>query len=471
MTIAIIKSTILGLLSLALFVSCQKEDEPLLSPSGNKESSKPVVQLASFLKSDEISLDLAQRIVRSKGGSNLRSFSAKEIKSKYSISEGGENLIYILNYKPTGYALISATRSYTPILAYSDTGEINPDDMSPNLAYIVDGYKQEIKKSKSLPDSVKRRYAIEWEVLNPNKTSLRSLVSQAYLDEQLQRLKNEGYTIYDYKEITSCFNPYLNREELQRLFSTPGDHLQPFNPTIFMIVKREAQDYSVKPLLSTRWGQTTPWGANIGYNKYSPLYNASNPRLAPIGCVAVAVGQIMHYHKYPQIYKWSEMPNTYATDATARFLYEVARGVKMEFGYTESSAKFTDAAYFLRSLGYDVGVKDFSGAEAMRQIKSGNPVYVRGEERLSGEGHAFVADGYDASYSHERVRVIDINESAVHDAVPEYYQVLYEKASTPHHSVRLHLNLGWGGISDGYYASRDLCGYNNRNIMLTIRKK
>lgn len=284
-------------------------------------------------------------------------------------------------------------------------------------------------------------------------------------------MQSEGYTIYSYDDLKSGFNPYLNQEELHRLFANPAGFLSIFNPSVFMIVKRETEEKVVKPLLRTSWGQDVSRGSSVGYNKYSPLYDSFNPELAPIGCVAVAVGQIMHYHKFPHSYQWSEMPNTYATDVTAKFLYDVALGVKMNFGYLESTSSYVEAAEYLRSLSYDVDVCSFDANEIIGEMNAKRPVYLRGSKKGQSGGHAFVVDGYDITHSHERVQVIDINENYAYDATPEYYQVLYEKVTTPHSSFRLHLNLGWEGKSDGYYASSVLAGYNSQNLMLTIRKK
>jgi len=65
------------------------------------------------------------------------------------------------------------------------------------------------------------------------------------------------------------------------------------------------------PLLTTKWDQRFSGNSNdtiIGYNNFVRFNNCSY-KVSPAGCVAVAMGQIMKYHNYPNIYNINSMPN------------------------------------------------------------------------------------------------------------------------------------------------------------------
>lgn len=99
---------------------------------------------------------------------------------------------------------------------------------------------------------------------------------------------------------------------------------------------------TVAPLVTAKWGQGSP-------------YNALCPENLRVGCVAVAMGQIMHFWKHPvqgtgshsysdgthacsadfgnTTYNWSAMPNTCSSsnNAVATLLYHCGVAVEMEY--------------------------------------------------------------------------------------------------------------------------------------------
>ena len=233
---------------------------------------------------------------------------------------------------------------------------------------------------------------------------------------------------------------------------------------------RQAQQLTthVDPLLVTRWNQTPP------YSNLCPEVSTSFGR-AYTGCVATAVAQIMKYHEWPargrashsyywfdennnpielsadfsqSQYQWNDMANiygydsnwniyvrsnenenwSYATqdqqDAVSKLLSDV--GIAMNMGYG-SSGSGTGSYYVIPALrayfDYDASMQyllrdDYEGDnwdDMLRtELDAARPIYYSGSN--TNAGHAFVFDGYDT----------------------EGY---------------FHINWGWGGASDGYFAS------------------
>lgn len=176
----------------------------------------------------------------------------------------------------------------------------------------------------------------------------------------------------------------------------------------------------VGPLLKSVWSQ---WLSNDGrdsnaYNYYAPSGTTCNHCVA--GCVAVAIGQVMNYWKYPLIvtdmeqFDWCNMPNTLDTsmssyakkrDAVAYLLRECGRSVHMDYGCTGSSAftedgrdalvqrfRYSEDAHFSRK---NWNYTDLQWREKIkRHIDWGFPVIMSGH---GSGGHAFVCDGYNSN--------------------------------------------------------------------------
>jgi hypothetical protein len=102
-------------------------------------------------------------------------------------------------------------------------------------------------------------------------------------------------------------------------------------------------------LIKTRWNQDvnkdTTCGPNnsICYNKFVKENESCPCGHCAVGCVAVAVGQIMRYWKYPYLnYDWCNMPaylddssSIVQADAIAHFLADVADAVHMKFCFSD----------------------------------------------------------------------------------------------------------------------------------------
>jgi len=214
--------------------------------------------------------------------------------------------------------------------------------------------------------------------------------------------------------------------------------------------KGASQLDEVTPLLATAWSQECYYNAYCPADIYGPCGNAL------VGCVAVAMSQIMKYWDHPvsgnqipgyyagddygclpdiesSAYDWSNMPSTLTSfnsgnevDAVAELLYHAGVAVNMNYGSDGSGAYSIDAknalySYFNYSSSMQQVSRLYIDEESwvqliMNELDNQRPVYYGGSGTI---GHAFVCDGYqDTSY--------------------------------------FHFNWGWGGNSDGYFYLNDL---------------
>ena len=193
------------------------------------------------------------------------------------------------------------------------------------------------------------------------------------------------------------------------------------------------------PLIQTTWNQ-------------APFYNDLCPGGSVTGCVATAMAQIMKYWNHPfqgaggltyieldygavyanfggTFYDWFNMPNNVVqpTSTVATVMYHCGVAVQMNYS-PQGSGAYPGlvgpalANYFRYDPTYQYIYKnDYSESGWINAIKAEidaqRPIFYAGFG--SGGGHAFICDGYD-------------------------------------NNNFLHFNWGWGGVSDGYFASTAL---------------
>ena len=207
----------------------------------------------------------------------------------------------------------------------------------------------------------------------------------------------------------------------------------------------------IAPMLNVNWGQGMP------YNVLLPHINGSENAHAYVGCVAVAMAQVMSYWQYPARptktipgytsnsgktyavtmpslspidFDWANMQTTYYTndststesDAVARLMLYSTTAMQSNFGLTSTGSYTRNIpAKLIEYFGYKNSARyvyrEYMSTEAWEdtiynELAAGRPV-AYGGNKLSA-GHAYVCDGYDGE-------------------------------------GRFHINWGWAGKSNGYF--------------------
>ena len=210
---------------------------------------------------------------------------------------------------------------------------------------------------------------------------------------------------------------------------------------------------TVGPITSTKWGQRAPYN----YKMPNDCYETQPASQSPAGCVAVAVGQIMAYYRYPSTYNYNDMMNGYACysgsipvgstqynktrDAVSQLMYDIGVGVDMNYGC--SSGAVTIGTYgktgqtYLQSLGYTC--TSFTPNIINTYLSKNKPILVSGRDPGEG-GHAWVIDGYELYMTEMR------------------YQAWYSNGSTDfvdytQDSYTVHCEWGWNNLYNGYYVA------------------
>ncbi len=206
----------------------------------------------------------------------------------------------------------------------------------------------------------------------------------------------------------------------------------------------ESSSYIVGPLLTTQWGQ------GCGYNNYMPQLSCGPCGHALAGCVMVATAQIMNYYEYPTNYNWNYMPDLDGNNFVSNLIVDI-------WDYIPSNVKYYNC---LTGTGVDIDY-DFSNIfkngfnytnatqssynylTVKSNLNNHKPILLMGTG--DNGGHAWVCDGYRNF------------EDCIETTDPYTGEINYTYISY----LYLHMNWGWNGDADGYYA------FNNFNPLNT----
>lgn len=202
-------------------------------------------------------------------------------------------------------------------------------------------------------------------------------------------------------------------------------------------------------LTTTYWDQMDP------YNMYCPEYNG---RKCPVGCVATATAQVMKFWSFPpqgtgshsytsrshrfqlsanfdHPYYWDKMLDSYGFSATqeqkeavAQLCFDLGVAFEMDYDPNGSGAYTTDAVFILPKYFFYsnlISSQNYPGNDQewfnqfKNEIDNGRPTLM--SIRGTAGGHAVVCDGYRTDTGN-----------------------------------MLHLNFGWGGTGNAYYAINNI---------------
>lgn len=373
---------------------------------------------------------------------------AREIRTIY--NENGVPCMYVINYESGGFVIVSATKNYYPILAYSETGSMNVEEaMKTGFSVWSEKTIQKIVESSSWGGDSQAEFQRMWVAYDKQEVEVAPL--DALNDGVLFRQRmNELYELcpgYSFGPLTSA-RSFLSQSEYDSYVEKAELYGSPLEFTI-VGYKRDPHE-RVGPLINTVWSQKSP-------------FNGLCPQNCLAGCVAIAVAQIMRYHEWPATYNWSDMPNTTATIATQTLIADVGKAVDMEYGESASKSSIGKAALGFWAKGYNVELKEHKSWEVEDEIFINHrPVYMRGNQKefmgFSWDGHAWVCEGAErwntcANYFVEYLVNRSTNPSYSSCGLPAYWA---PQRSSGSGYLLFYMNWGWGGEANAWYNFSDV---------------
>jgi len=334
---------------------------------------------------------------------NTANASEKQVTDSLAFPSASEPSLYVFNYAGNGFVIISSDKRIQPILAYSDKGHF--------------------KYSSSLAPGL-----LSW--LNVNDKNMKGL-RKSNVNKPLNNAK------------------VLWAEVAKPVAGAQGLAVNQVAPPPPPCETGWTTTASAGPLLNTDWGQGDPYNLMCPYD----IYSVTGNNYDVTGCLATAVGQVMHYWQYPtsyggNTYSWTGMPLVFNGSATTAGLSSVQQlmhdlGLSSNlaltytfnetYGYSTSiSGTFSNFGYSSVAYNGNYQYTDYPTMES--NLNYGWPVVLCGQSTQG--GHSWVCDGY--------------SESTYTDCEGGWGETFYPI---------FHMNWGWDGTGTGWYAYNDWSVY------------
>jgi len=355
----------------------------------------------------------------------------------------GNALYYVFNVNGTsGFVIVSADDALHPIIGYSNEGRpfITPEKGT-NMEYWMQKRKVEIMDCKANKMVASPDITDEWVSYAANK------VPQNVVKNKNRANNGNRFPAYKLSHTPSIATPFTVSAKEE------GGARKALSNTF---------PSSTAFLVQSTWDQSSPYNSSVTAAPYA--YNGLTPGHSVTGCVATTMAQIMRYWQYPakgtgsysycdctasgdqvqygtqsvtfsnMTYHWTNnMPyNPSTVTDVDTLMYDAGVSVAMNYSTTGSSAYVITAdagggqcaqKSYPTYFGYTINILHGMDATSMSatawqdtletELNKGRPIQYAGQ--ASDGGHTWVCDGFNSSN-------------------------------------QFHMNWGWGGGDDGWYA-------------------
>ena len=303
-------------------------------------------------------------------GSNFISNKTKNEKSQLNLfhtekGDDGQANLYIFNVEGGGFIIVSASKNYKPILAYSLRNSYD-GEIPETARYFINNYSKNIDYCDERGILMNAEVEMEWKSLENNE--LPATKNAKTVDPLIQTLWNQDYP----------YN-YYAPETQGGWWGGPGGHCYAGCVACAMSQIMKYWEHPVH-----------------GHGSHSYTHSTYGVQSADFGATA---------------YNWAIMPNELgyqaddAAKAVALLMYHCGVSVDMNFGPDGSGAYSKDVETAMRQyFGYCAAsyrerskyTEDQWIALLKSELDKSQPVYFSGTSE-SGGGHAIVCDGYDSN--------------------------------------------------------------------------
>lgn len=450
-------------------VGCSQEDDALLStnPPHPESLTIPTVSENGY----EVTITELSNIIKERNGGSSRA----EISTITAIKgEDGQPALYVINYGiNSGWQIISASKNTQPLLAYSDEGHFDVNEL-PNmplgLANWIDNATIIVEDSYALDPDLAKEARASWRRYEKKKGISRfgggpddiypgpgdynpqdilKYISQdeydkliSIMNDSIYSWNNQGY------EVTICDADYME-EHLDFFHEIQGSIYGPYTDAVCMLtfrLYRQWADVHSNQLIYSTWDQGYPYNQSFVDEKNNGFF--------PVGCGPLAVGQIMRYYQYPSFFNWSNMPLNDGNKTTSDFLLDVAEKCKAKYTSEATSVEIEDAKNAMSKYGYETSnIQHLNSGDRLPSIGYMR-AYIKFKDEYRDEfkkdgGHAWVLGGSSSVVEMEETLYYSFRERLQMDTFT-YGDCWPSEIS---HYDATYMVWGWGSRYDGFYSN------------------
>jgi hypothetical protein len=304
--------------------------------------------------SKEQALQKAQKFFKDKGIVSANPRRAKKVEQQ---SDATQEDFYVFNVENNGGFVIISGDDRTPdVLGYADSGNIEMDNLPPNLKGWLEGYSKQIKAINN--SNIARSRAFSKSVTRAPKTAIAPLLTTKWGQDDPYNMNCPDFFNTGDKCVTGCVATAL--AQVMKYHNYPikgnGEHQYSFQPS--------SGDGRI---IEANFGETTyEWDKML--DNYKSSYTDEE---------ALAVATLM-------LHCCVAVDMDYTPSGSGAYGVEACQALKKYFSYNKNTRLYT---------------RNFYSAEAWMQmiykeLNQYGPIYYSGVNPSSG-GHAFVLEGYD----------------------------------------------------------------------------
>lgn len=437
-----------------VFVACQN----LVGFDEVVDDSVESIQLEeSTVNGTSVSMAEVEKIASSFYGGEVKTRVSDRSVETISVinDDSGNPAIYVVNYADDkGFVLISATKNFIPVLAYSDKGHFSVgksyvdglDDWMENMEAIIGTVSAYPVDSAYAYKGIWNKYLQTTDTETFGSVNTRSSVydMEVYAHSCMNQWASEGYSVCRLSEFSSS-HPLYERfcSVAQGMTYIDYDYLQ------HSIVRSKRHDSSSSKdnFVSTAWGQ------ELGFSSQLPTINGQYPKA---GCVTIAMAQVMKYHEYPTTFDWDAMPDWSATLQTAKLIRELGDAIHAEYGLDGTPASLENVRNALVSkYGYASTARliSHSSDAVVEELKANRPVIMSGFPE-TGAGHAWIASGYKHTNYYEDFELMVMPEEYYPGSTFGY--ITGDSGKDILDTKYFYMNWGWYGADNAFYYDANL---------------
>lgn len=441
--------------------SCS-QDEPYIST----EEAPIITQGVSPRVTKSEAVNVALNFGRMTLGHDKKLENRATPKVEYLNNRLGEPVAYVVNTEGEGWTIVSATRNFYPVIAYSDepsaTFSTSATALNEGIMMWLDEVSPAItRQATDIDEETRSEIAAQWDQLAvdasavqssglPTGNSPEAVACRARIKELNETYYKDGWSFTTLPNITIA--------ALKSHISDVADQYDsPYEYTIVGL-KDDPSRINVGPLVQTTWHQESP-------------YNDLCPDNSLAGCVAIAMAQIMNFHRIPASYNWSEMMNTDASYDCKRLIRDIGTAVNMIYGSSISTTTFGFALDGFSKFGYGTTYGVHNSDDVIEEIVTERrPVFMSGLPDV-GYGHAWVCDGVHRNKDASLYYVEYINSVNEYSNKGETF--IYNPGTFGgSRYTEFHMNWGWKSANTvGWYVSINSEGtayiYDRMNIYVS----
>jgi len=388
------------------------------------------------------------------------------------LSSGEDTLVYVCNFEPEGWMIISGDRRVSPIIAESNEGRFEINDLPDGLAIWLDSIADDLLSLKKDLSFGENEHTDFWKFFSTDKAQSGQITKS---DSEMK------WYVIEYG---------------------------PYETTII-------EDNDIVPhLILTKWGQGSPWNSKCPID----LSTSDNNRCY-LGCIATAVGQLLTfthnnlgkpndmYHltscskstvngsthdigftrglKVIDSYRWDLMPadsNSLAIKIgfAGDLMLDIGNRFGMKYSGSGSGAKMSSSAMYNY---YDINYSEssYNSSTVQLNLSDGLPVIVTAYSQKSGiifptysRGHAWLIDGlHQTTRRYEFIKRFEYSENwyqydECYDTFEEIQNVYGVSSPTDYYRFYItnnynYLLMNWGYDGDydnAYYSTLSDAAWN-----------